>query len=87
MRGAIVFKHIPENAGWQACKSQETAASGYPAFSRWRAKTDFRVHRDPLDYLSVKTYGEILFPSLLRKSKKKKKKKKEKTCNSDIRTF
>ena len=26
------FKHMPEDAGWLACKSQETAVSGYTAF-------------------------------------------------------
>ena len=33
------FKHMSEDAGWKACKSQKNA--------------DFRVHRDPLDHLSV----------------------------------
>ena len=53
------FKHMPEDAGLLAYKSQETATLGYSAFSRWliRTKTDFRVHRDPpLDHSSVKYF-------------------------------
>ena len=45
---------------------KERAALGHSAFSRWRAKTDFRVHRDPLDYLSVKRLQRIVLDNVLR---------------------
>ena len=44
------FKHMPEDAGWQACKSQETVASGYSDAQ----KLILGSLGIPLDHLSVK---------------------------------
>ena len=42
-----LMQHVSEDAGWYACKSQKPAASRYIASSRYYAKTNFMVHRDP----------------------------------------
>ena len=44
----------PEEAQGKVRQSQGRAAANNFAFLHWCAKTDFRVHRDPLDHLSVK---------------------------------